>query len=158
MCMIIISGMRTATVAEEMPLTRAAHGTSQPSPPLGWCTVDEALSTLAGWHGWWQQPRSARRRSVRLCFPGGEGLRAEGGEEVPQSPAVSGCWGRGGSLSLAGRQCPAHTAALRRLAARQTRAGWVWAHGVRNATTVIHHNETAHSSGLSFQSKSMKDG
>lgn len=45
--------------AEEMPLTRAAHGTSKPSPPLGWCTADEPLSTVTGWHGWWQQPRSA---------------------------------------------------------------------------------------------------
>lgn len=48
MVIVIICEMKIAAVAKEMLLTRAAHGTSQPSPPRGWCTVDEPLSTLNG--------------------------------------------------------------------------------------------------------------
>lgn len=60
-------------------------------------------------------------------------------------------WGRGGSPSPAGRQCPASTAALRRLVARQTQAGWVWEHGVGTANTMKQHMVP-----VSFQSKSIK--
>lgn len=133
---IVVSGKWSAAVAEQMPLTRAAHGTSQPSPPLGWCTVDEPLSTLNGWHRWWQKvaqaalgdapSASVRQEGMVSVRKEGKGCRrarlsvaAEAAAEVPLL--------RGDNVLLP------LTAELRRLVARQTQAGWVWAHGVGTA-------------------------
>ncbi len=70
-------------------LTSAAHGASQTSSPVRWCTVNKTLSTLTV-HGWCQQPQSARasvpdsRMNAGKCFPG----------SVAESPVVPDCWGR----------------------------------------------------------------
>lgn len=150
----MMSGMRTASVVEQMPLTRAAHGTSQPSPPLGWCTVDEPLSTLNGWHGWWQKAAQAALGDAASASVRQEGMvsvRKEGKWcrrarlSVTAEAAAEVALLRGDNVLLTLQRCaapPGCTANTRRL-------------GVGARRENCDHNETAHGSGLLFQSKSM---
>lgn len=131
-------------------LTRAAHGTSQASPPLGWCTVNKPLSTLTG-HGWWQQPRSAQApASATLCC-GGSSPCGWGGRGAAQPgcqwrlrPRRKSLCGKTMSCSHCSAAPPGRTANTGRLGVG-ARCG--------NATTVMREKKVGHGSGMSFQNK-----